>query len=150
MTSEKSYSTEARLAALVARVAALEAAGIGADASWTDTGGLTASWGKGTGYFKYKFIATGVVMVAAQGLTVGTAADATTILSNANGLTSAYRPAGPKQIPATTNDIKTSPVAGTSFEGSWLEFETGGGVQCFGVGAAATFLNCFGIFTTDL
>lgn len=149
MTSEKAYDNAARLDALVARVAALEGAGIGADTSWTDTGSMAASWGKGTGYFKYKFICTGVVMIAAQALTIGTDTDGTTILTNANGLSSAYRPLGPKQIMASTNALRTGAV-GTATEPAWLEIQAGGGVQCFGFALAATFGNCFGVFTTDL
>lgn len=145
MTSEKTVDNAQRIDALVARIAALEG-----DSSWTDTGGMTGTWSKASGYFKYKFIGKGIVMVAAQNLIPGTVADGTTILTAANGLAAAYRPAGPKQLPCTSNFIKTAPVGSGSFEGSWFEFEAGGSVQCFGFGTAATFANCFGIFTTDL
>jgi hypothetical protein len=147
MTSEKSYSTEQRLNALIAALGPLGS--FVPDASWTDTGSLTASWGKGSGFFRYKRILPNIVAVAAQALTVGTVADATTILTNANGLGSGYRPGSAQQVVASTNSLKTSPVNASFLEPCWLEFETGGGVQCFGVQASATFLNCYGLIFTD-
>lgn len=145
MTSDKAYDAHQRLDALVARVGALEG-----DANWTDTGAMAASWGKGVGYFKYKLMLPGIVAIAAKALTVGTVADGTTILSNANGLQAGYTPGSAQQLVASTNSLKTSPVNASFLEPCWLEFEPGGGVQCFGVQSSATFLNCFGVIYTDI
>ena len=138
--SEKAYDVEQRLNALIAA---------GPEDSWTQTGALTASWGKGSGYFQYKYIGGGLVYIAAQGLTIGTDTDGTTICTAANGLLAAYRPQGPKQVMASTNALRTGAV-GTATEPAWLEIQTGGSIQCFGVAAAATFLNCFGAFPIDI
>jgi hypothetical protein len=149
VTSEKSYDNAQRLDLLIPRLGALETATAG-DTGWTDTGSLTSGWGKGSGYFKYRKLLPGVVLIAAKALTVGTVADATQILSNANGLGSGYQPAAAQQLNATTNSLKTSPVNASFLEPAWLEFEPGGGVQVFGVQSSATFLNCFGLIYTDI
>lgn len=147
MTSEKSYGTEARLNALITGMGSL--AGFTPDAGWTNTGALTAGWGKGgAGFLRYKLILPGVVAIAAVALTPGTVADATTICTNANGLGSGYQPGWAQQLVATTDSLKTSPVNSSYLEPAWLEFEPGGGVQCFGVQASATFLNCTGLIFT--
>ena len=145
--SEKAYTTEQRLNGLVAALGPL--ASFVPDAGWTDTGSMNSGWGKGSGFFRYKKILPSVVAIAVKGLTVGTVADATTILTNANGLPSGYQPAGAQQLVASTNSLKTSPVNASFLEPCWLEFEPGGGAECFGVQSSATFLNCFGLIFTD-
>lgn len=158
MTSEKTYDNAQRLDALVGRTGTLESqvatlqaqvTALQGDASWTDTGGLTNSWGKGTGYLRYKLISPGWVALAAQALTIGTDTDGTTIITAANGLPTGYRPGGPKQIMASTNALRTGAV-GTATEPCWLEIQSGGSIQCFGIAVAATFLNCFAAFPIDI
>lgn len=119
--------------------------------SWHNTGAMTASWGKGTGFFKYKLLpGDGMVMVAAQGLVPGTVADGTTILTAANGLPAGYRPSTNKPVVADTNYLKTAPVGTGSFENARLNFNSDGSVQCSGFGTAATFCNCYGTFPLDI
>jgi hypothetical protein len=114
--------------------------------TWHDTGSLTASWGKGSGFFKYTLLPSNMVAVCAQGLTVGTVSDPTTILSAANGLPAAYRPTTAKPLVADTNFLKTAPVGSGSFENARLIFNTDGSVSVTGFGLSATFANCYGVF----
>jgi hypothetical protein len=143
MTSEKAYDNSQRLDLLVPRVGAVESL-VGTD-SWHDTAGMANGWGKGTGYFKYTLIVPGLVGVAWDGLTLGTVADGTTILSAANGLPSGYRPAVGRKLCSTTDVIK---VNGAAFEMASFEFESGGSVQCFGFGTAATYASGTGFYAT--
>jgi hypothetical protein len=151
MTSDKAYDIERRYNALVpalaARVTALEAA---AD-TWHDTGSMTNGWGKGTGYFKYRLLLPGVVIVAAKDLTCTTAtvADGTTILTAANGLNpNSYQPAANHIVNAWTDQTRIA--VGSNVESCGLKFITDGSVQCLGVGGSATTLNCYGLVFTDI
>jgi hypothetical protein len=166
MTSEKSVSTEQRMAALVPRVGTAETtissqtttlashtstlASIDTD-SWQDTAGMTAGWGKGSGFFKFRKIFPDLVIFFAQGLTCSgaTVADDTTILSGANGFPSGYRPSTAKAFMAYTDDLKVGIHSGPA-EAAQLAIQTGGSVQCRGIGTSATVLNCWGIFPTDI
>jgi hypothetical protein len=143
MTSDKSYDVEQRLSGLIAA---------GPDASWTDTGSMTGSgWGKGSGYFRYKLLMAGVVVVAVKDLTISgtaTVADGTTILSAANGLNSGYRP-GANQIRNAWTDEERIAV-GSNVESCGLKFVTDGSVQCLGIGPVATTLNCAALLFTDI
>lgn len=120
-----------------------------APGGWIDTGSMTGGWGKGSGFFRYKYLTQGVTAIAAKALTLGTVADGTTILTNANGLPAGVAPGSAQQLLASTNSLKGSPVTSGGFEPAWLEFEPAGSVQCFGCVLAATFLNCFGLIFTD-
>ena len=148
MTSEKSYSTEQRLNALIAALGPL--ATFVPDASWTDTGSMTNSWSKASGFFKYKLLLPGVVAVCAQALTPGTVSDGTLIVSAANGLGSGYRPSTNKSIVADTNFLKTAPVGTGSFENARLTFVSDGSVTCNGFGLSATYCNLSGLIFTDI
>lgn len=119
--------------------------------TWHDTGGLANSWGKGTGFFKYKLLpGDGMVMVAAQGLNPGTVADGTVICVAANGLGAAWRPATAKAMVADTNQIKVNGVGTGAFENARLNFLPDGSITCSGFGTAATYCNCYGTFPLDI
>ena len=141
MTSEKSQDNAQRIDAHIGDGLAHPPV----DSSWTDTGSMSAGWGKGTGFFKYKMILPGVVMFVAQGLTCGSATvlDGTTILSNANGFAAGYRPGTAKTFPAYSDTLKVSPNTASFPEAAALQVQSGGGVQCIGIGAAATLVHCW-------
>jgi hypothetical protein len=148
MTSEKSYATEQRFNVLIAALGPL--ATFQPDASWTDSGSLTAGWGKGSGYFRWKLILPGVVGIAVKDLTVGTTTtDGTTILSAANGLTG-YTGSTNKRLSAYVDIQRLDAVHTTNPNGVALSFITDGSVQCYGVAASATILSCYGLYFKDI
>jgi hypothetical protein len=108
--------------------------------SWHDTGAMASGWSK-TGYFKYTLLPNGWVGVAAKLTPDGTATnkpDGSTILSAANGLPSAYRPATNKLVAAYVDIQRLDSVHTTNSNGIGLSFITDGSVQCFGIAATAT------------
>lgn len=119
--------------------------------TWHDTGAMTGTgWGKGSGYFKYRLLPDGTVMVAAKDLTIAggaAVADGTTILSAANGLPAAYAPVTNKIIPAYSDVLK---VNGGAFEAAAFKFVNDGSVQCLGFSTAATTADCYAVFPVDI
>jgi hypothetical protein len=111
--------------------------------TWHETGGLESGWGKGSGFFKYTLLPNNMVAVCAQGLTIGTVADTTPILSAANGLPPAYQPTTPKSLVADTNNIK---AGSATYENARLTFNTDGSVIISGFNLNATYCNLNGIF----
>lgn len=153
--SEKSYTSEQRINALIPRIGALEGGAGWLDASppvfdhWQDTGGLQNGWGKGSGFFKFVLLLPRLVLWKAEGLTCSgaTVADNTVILSSANGFISGYRPPSAFSFPAFTDDLKVGSHSGPA-EAAQLAVQTDGSVQVRGVGTSATVLNSWGIFPT--
>jgi hypothetical protein len=115
--------------------------------TWHDTGAMKSSWGKGTGYFKYKLLADGNVQIAAKGLTTGTVVDFTEILSAANGLPAGYQPTTSKHFPCYTDNIK---AGSATFEVAALLFAADGSVQCLGFNTSATVAHCYAIMPIDI
>jgi hypothetical protein len=116
--------------------------------SWNDTGAMASGWSK-TGYFKYTLLANGWVGVAAKLTPDGTATnkpDGSTILSAANGLPAAYRPATNKMVAAYVDIQRLDSVLTSNSNGIGLSFITDGSVQCYGVAAAATSMVCHASF----
>lgn len=151
MTSEKSYDNAQRLDALVGRVGTLEGGAGWLDTgnnvfdSWQDTGGLANGWGKGSGFWKFVHILPRLVLFHAEGCTVGTVADGTTILAAANGFPSGYRPPAVLSFPAWTDNLKSGT---SSYEGAQVSVQTDGSVTVRGFSTAATVMNAWGIFPT--
>lgn len=118
MTSDKSYITEARLTTLVN----------GID-SWHPITTMKTGWTI-SGVFEYKAVGiAGLVIVKIRNIApLTTDADGTVIVTAANGLPSAYRPADNTRAPLYSN-------AGGGTEQPAFEFETDGSIQIFGTGS---------------
>ena len=106
--------------------------------TWHTLTGFVTGWSVGN-YCKYKLIENNAVRLAFSGLTpdgtLTSKADATTILSAANGLPAGYRPATNHRIVCFCSDQRTSPDAGaTGLSSPALMFLTDGSIQCFGIG----------------
>jgi hypothetical protein len=130
----------------VAALEALTGSGTMADrGSVVETGALSNSWGKGSGFFKYQRIGR-LCFIYAKGLNPGTVADFTTVCSAANGLPASCRPSSSQAITANTDAIKQN---GSSWEAAALHFMTDGSVQCTGIHLSATFVDCTGFFYLD-
>lgn len=152
MTSEKSYNSEQRLNALVPRVGTIEgyASWLGASPpmyeTWQDTAGLANGWGKGTGFWKFVHILPRLVMFHVEGITTGTVADGTTILTSANGFPAGYRPPAAHTFAVFTDNIKTGTA---TYEMAMIAVQTDGSVTIRGFNTSATVMSGAGLFPTQ-
>lgn len=156
MTSEKSYDNASRLDALVARVAALEAAPAGPTVTignWNDTSAMSNGWGKGAGWFKYQhwtINGTNWLYLSAKLLTPGTVADGTQIVTTA--LASFYQPATAVRFPVWTYDVKGGPGTPTAgpAEMAGFELQADGTIHTFGVFVNSSRVDCNVLIPLDL
>ena len=120
----------------------------GPETGWTTIGSMASGWSKTSGIFSYRMFPGGLVAIKCQNIVPdGTnVADGTTIVTTANGLPAAYRPANVQRLVGWGDAGKSN---GSFFESCGFQFQTDGSVQCFGFSTAARRADVYGFIYTS-
>jgi hypothetical protein len=129
MTSEKSYDTQQRLDALVQ-----------AQTDWANFGSFLNGWGPAT-LARYRIDLAGNVHVQFEVLSPGTTTNGTTILSSANGLPAGFRIGNFTYMPVRSDALAAQAPA--------IYVGSDGHMECFGIAAAATRVDCYFSFFAE-
>lgn len=112
--------------------------------TWQDSGALASGWSKSSGYFRWTLLSNGWVGVAINIAPDGTnSTDGTTILTAANGLGPAYRPATNKLV---AGYVDVQRLVGSNSEAAGLSFHNDGSVACWGIAGGARSVILYGSF----
>lgn len=122
----------------------------GAEETWHNLTSFAAGWSVG-GFAKYRMLPSNAVRLAFQDLVPdGTATnkpDNSTILSIANGLPPAYRPATNHRIACYCDVLRSNP---TNEEAAALQFNSDGSIACFGIAASSSRVDLYADMPIDI